>query len=168
MADVYSVFGTLLALGIAFPGLLVAFWLFYPQQVDEAASIVGESLLRCLGSGALASLGVGLPVVVLTSIPSGVSNLLAGVLVIGSLGIATLGAAGIALVLGKRLSDRSGEVSPARAFLLGAIAFEMAAAFPVLGWFGVVPVTLFASFGVALRVLFRRRKTIPGTAPIEA
>ncbi len=36
MADVYAIFGTLLALGIAFPGMLTAWWLLFPRTVEGA------------------------------------------------------------------------------------------------------------------------------------
>ena len=46
MADVYAVFGTLLALGIAFPGLLTATWLLFPGAVGRATLRVSATPAR--------------------------------------------------------------------------------------------------------------------------
>ena len=37
MADVYAVFGTLIGIGIAYPGMLTAWWLMFPRIVTRAS-----------------------------------------------------------------------------------------------------------------------------------
>ena len=51
MADVYAVFGTLLALGIIFPGMLLAWSLIFPGTVGRASSRIEHTPWRSLGLG---------------------------------------------------------------------------------------------------------------------
>ena len=56
----------------------------------------------------------------------------------------------MAAVMGRRLLSRSNEkTSEAAGFLRGAIALELAAAFPVIGWFLAIPLLSFCSLGAA-------------------
>src|SRR4030067_1063797 len=67
-----------------------------------------------------------------------------------ALGLASLGAAGVAALLGNRLSERAGGGhSPFTGFLRGALALELAAAFPFIGWLLTIPVVTLVSLGAA-------------------
>ena len=53
-------------------------------------------------------------------------------------------------MMGQRLRPRSSEnASEAASFLRGAIALELAAAFPVIGWFLAIPLITLCSLGAA-------------------
>ncbi len=67
--------------------------------------------------------------------------------------VASLGAAGLAGLLGQRLSDLGVDASVAGTTIRGAVAMELAAAFPFVGWFIVIPLTFFATLGAAAFVL---------------
>jgi hypothetical protein len=156
MADVYAVFGTLLALGIAFPGMLLGYWLLFPSAVGRAQHRLEATPYRCLflGLGA-AALTIGL-VSMFSAVPLGVIKLLAAILGFGALAVATIGAAGIASSMATRLrAAAGGGLSDAAALLRGAVAFEMAAAFPLVGWFVALPVSLVASYGAGIFSLLR-------------
>lgn len=150
MADVYAVFGTLLALGIIFPGMLFAWSLIFPGTVGRASSRVEHTPWRSLGLGVALAVPIGLTVAVLLSIALGPANFLGGALLVGSLALASLGASGMAGMMGQRLRPRSREnASEAASFLRGAIALELAAAFPVIGWFLAIPLITLCSLGAA-------------------
>jgi hypothetical protein len=158
MADVYAVFGTLLALGIAFPGMLTAWWLLLPEQIYRAEQRVAQAPWRCLGAG----IGVGFPIAILASLllalPLGVFKFLGASLTVFTLGFASLGAAGIVARMAKRLrSDAAVEVRSARDFILAAVALELAAVFPIIGWFLAIPVTLLVALGASTYGVFGRR-----------
>ena len=150
MADVYAVFGTLLALGIVFPGMLFAWWLMFPGIVARASTRIESSPWRCLGLGVALAVPIGFTAAVLFAIAAGPANFLGAVVLVGSLGFASLGASGMAAMMGRRLLPHSKEnTSESAGFVRGAIAMELAAAFPVIGWFIAIPLMVLCSLGAA-------------------
>lgn len=161
ISDVYAVFGTLLALGIAFPGMLAAFWLLFPATVEKTELRIKFAPWKSFWLGIGAAIGIGLPVVVMFNLPLGGLQFLGFMILLLALGISTFGVAGIALLMGRRIHDYSDQgLSTTKSFVLGGIALALAAAFPIVGWFLVIPASLFISFGSSLFVLFRK----PGTS----
>jgi len=150
MADVYAVFGTLLALGIIFPGMLIAWSLIFPGTVGRASSRIERTPWRCLGLGLALAFPIGFSVAILLSIALGPANFLGGALIVLSLAFASLGASGMAGMMGRRLLARSKkDTSEAAGFLRGALTLELAAAFPVIGWFLAIPLITLSSLGAA-------------------
>jgi hypothetical protein len=160
MADVTAVFGTLLALGIAFPGLLVAWWLLFPSAVGRAKQRFVRTPGRCFALGMGMTFILAIPLGILFLIP-GPGQLFGFVGLLLALGIATIGAAGIAATMGERLTQRTATVSPFAAFIRGAIALELAAAFPFLGWFIVIPIVIIISLGATTFALLRWLPAMP-------
>jgi hypothetical protein len=160
MADVAAVFGTLLALGIAFPGLLMAWWLLFPSAVGRAKQRFVRTPGRCFGLGLVIAFFMAIPITILFLIP-GPGQLMGFVALLLALGIAAIGAAGIAATMGERLTQRAGSLTPFAAFIRGAIALELAAAFPFLGWFIVIPIALIISLGATTFALLRWVPAMP-------
>lgn len=157
MADVYAIFGTLLALGIAFPGMLTAWWLLFPAVVSRASQRLAERPGRSVGLGLLSALALGIPITILLALPFGPAKFLGGVLLLGALAFASLGAAGMAEAMAGVLQEKLDvETSSLGAFLRSAVALELAAAFPALGWFLFLPVALVASLGAAVQGALNR------------
>lgn len=166
MADVYAVFGTLLALGIAFPGMLMAYRLLFPNFVDRAQRRVLTGAGGAFGLGLVGALVLAVPVTVLLALPFGPAKFLGGSILMVSLAFASLGAAGVAAAMGTNYREAVGEdVSSTGAFLRAAVALELAAVFPVLGWFLVIPAMVFVSFGAALGALFGARSPVRSPLP---
>jgi len=93
---------------------------------------------------------IGFAVALLLSIALGPANFLGVSVLVTSLAFASLGASGMAAMMGRRLLPRSEEnTSEAAGFLRGAIALELAAAFPVIGWFLAIPIITLCSLGAA-------------------
>lgn len=158
MADVYAVFGTLLALGIAFPGMLLAYRLFLPRFVARAQERVAGSGARSFGVGLLGAVVIAVPVIVLLALPFGPAKFLGATLLMLTLAFASLGAAGVAGAMGANFKQASGqEMSESGAYVRAAIALELAAAFPFLGWFLVIPIMIIVSLGSSLAALFGAR-----------
>lgn len=154
MADVYAVFGTLLALGIAFPGMLLAYRLLFPNFVMRAQERVSRGVGGAFGIGLVGGLLIAVPVIVLLALPFSPAKFLGGALLALTLAFASLGAAGVAGAMGASYRAASGDELPqTAAFVRGAIALELAAAFPFLGWFLVIPIMILASLGAALGAL---------------
>jgi len=157
MSDVYAVFGTLLALGIAFPGMLTAFWLLFPAAVERSEMRIEAAPWKSFWLGIGFAIGIGIPVGILINVPVGVLQFLGFMVLLLTLGISTFGAAGIARLMGRRIHDQSeGGLSETKSLVMGAIALGLAAVFPIVGWFLVIPASLIISLGSSLFVLFRR------------
>ncbi len=156
MADVYAVFGTLLALGIAFPGLLTGSWLLFPGAVGRARARIGATPLRSFFFGVAAVILTAIVVVLLNAMPLGITKLAGTSIILAAFGVATLGAAAIAAEMGDRLREQGpASISPAGAFVRGAVALELAAVFPIVGWFLVIPGVLLASYGAGVFAILR-------------
>jgi hypothetical protein len=172
MADVYAVFGTLLALGIVFPGMLVAWWLLFPTVVTRAGDWVEGSPWGSLAVGLLLASVVAFLAGLLAAVPFGLFKFLGLLLTVSTLGLASLGAAGLAGLLGLRLAARSAAgLSPFGGFLRGALALELAAAFPLIGWLLTIPLVTLLSLGAALRALLGPRRAgqpVASVQPAEA
>jgi hypothetical protein len=170
MADVYAIFGTLLALGIAFPGMLTAWWLLFPVGVERARQRLTRTPWSCLGLGVLAALAVAIPAALLNALPLGAAKFLGTVLAFASFGVASIGAAGLASEMGDRVTRQAGgKFTPAGGFVRGALALELAAAFPIIGWFLVIPLATVACFGASAFALLRwSPKPLRAAAPEPA
>ncbi len=156
MADVYAIFGTLLALGIAFPGMLAAWWLLFPGTVEMASARVARTPWKTFGLGLVSSGLALLPVFVLFALSAPFTRFLGTTLLFAALAFAGMGAAGIALHMGEHLQQRMGnQLSKPAAFVRGAIALELAAAFPFIGWLLVIPLTIITSMGAATFAVLR-------------
>ena len=150
MADVYAIFGTLLALGIVFPGMLTAWWLLFPNVVDRASQRVVATPWRSFGLGGLMSVLLAVPIVVLLALPFSLAKFVGAILLLSALTFASLGAAGIAGAMARQWLARVQFGSPGPShFVRAAVALELAAAFPLLGWLLIIPVTILVSLGAA-------------------
>jgi hypothetical protein len=156
MGDVFAVFGTLLALGIIFPGMLTAWWLLFPNVTARAQHRIQKTPWSSFGMGFGLAIPIGIAIAILSAIPLGIAQFFAFVIAFAALAVAGLGASGIAGAMGERIKARSSEeLSDLAAFVRGAVALELAAAFPVIGWLLFIPMTILASFGASVFSLLR-------------
>lgn len=156
MADVYAVFGTLLALGMAFPGLLTGSWLLFPEAVGRSRMRIMATPFRSFFLGLGSVLLLAIPVAILNALPLGLAKLVAALLVFGAFAVATLGASAIAVELGDRIRDHAAHsLSGIGAVVRGAVVLELAAVFPLVGWFLIIPGVLLMGFGAGVFALFR-------------
>jgi hypothetical protein len=170
MADVYAVFGTLLALGIAFPGMLTAWWLLFAGAVERAQKRLEATPGRCFGLGLGVAILLAIPISILLALSVGPANFLGAVIVFGSLAFASLGAAGMSALMAERLGRRVGaNTGTAGTFVRAAVALELAAAFPIIGWFIFTPLTILTSLGAAtFAALHWMPRPAAGAAPEAA
>jgi len=156
MADMYAIFGSLILLGISYPATLGTWWLLFPDRVERSRLKITEKPRRSLGFGFLAALGAAIPAAVLFALPSQFTQVLGWIWLVLVLGFASLGAAGIAAELGLRLNWKNdGAFLSVGAFLRGALLWELAAVFPLIGWLLVIPLGTLISLGGAVQTLSR-------------
>lgn len=147
MADISAIFFILLIISIAFPSMLAAWWLLFPAVVARAQIRVEKTLVRTFWLGLVIVVALTIPIVILLALPFGLAKFLGWVLLAASLALSSIGSAGIAAHLGERMKQTGSNYSPLGAFLRGTIVLELAAFFPVLGWFFLWPLALITAFG---------------------
>lgn len=155
MSDVSAIFGTLLVVGLAFPGMLVTWWLLFPAPVERARRRLEATPWKALWLGLGVALAFAVPILVLVALPIGPAKFLGWSLLAGALAVSGIGAAGLAAHMGAALAQRSSGLSPSAAFLRGALALELAAVFPLLGWFLFVPLAVLACLGATAFALLK-------------
>ena len=164
MADISAVFGILISLGIGFPGLLAALWLLFPATIERTRLRLEHTPWQCFWLGGVMTALSVVPIAVLMTLPFSPAQFLGWTLIAALLALSCIGFAGIAAKMGERLTHASANASPAAAFVRGALALELALAFPVFGWVFILPlaiVTALGATGFALLHWMPRFVTIP-------
>ncbi|MEW5868999.1 MAG: hypothetical protein AB1894_06960 [Chloroflexota bacterium] len=167
MADITAIFGITIFLGVAYPGLLTAWWLLFPNFIQRTSLRLERTPWACFWLGLGLVLVSMIPAAILISLPFGPAKLLGFILVALVLSLSSLGAAGLAMHMGAALDRRRGSsFSEAGVFLRGTLALELAAAFPLIGWFLVFPLSTITALGAAIFSLLRwmpaeKRQTAP-------
>ncbi|MBM3124233.1 MAG: hypothetical protein FJZ87_04065 [Chloroflexi bacterium] len=170
MADISAIFFVLLILGVAFPALLTAWWLLFPSIVERARARVERTPMQAFGMGILVVLIASIPTGILLALPFGPAKFVGWILLAAALTLSSFGSAGIAAHLADRLARQS-NISGLGGFIRGSILLELAAFFPVLGWFFIWPLMLITAFGAtgfALLNWMPREKVNRVTEPVPA
>lgn len=165
MADVYTVLFIVIGMLISLPGLLVALNLLLPGPAERIQERLAASPRRSF------VVGVPLTAVLLlwsfVAAESGSGLLRGSAFLLGGLwmGLGTLGAAGLARLLGQRLAPLSRDSTHLTDLVRGAVVYELACLFPLVGWFLFAPITGIMLVGAAAMSLRRKR---PLLDPIPA
>ena len=149
MADISAIFFILLILGIAFPSMLTAWWLLFPNLILRAQTRVEKTLSRAFWLGIVIVIAVAIPIIVLMALPFGPAKFAGWVLLAAFLALSCIGSAGIAAHLGERMRRGGNNYTPLNAFIRGSVILELAAFFPILGWLFLWPLVLITAFGAA-------------------
>lgn len=147
MADISAIFFILLILGVAFPAMLTAWRLLFPNLIQRAQTRVEKSLAASFWLGLIVVIALVVPIFVLMALPIGPAKTLGWILLGASLAFASVGWAGIAAHLGERMKQAGNNYTPLNAFLRGAVILELASFFPLLGWLFVWIPLLVIAFG---------------------
>ena len=153
MADLTAFLSILVLLGLSYPCMLAAGWVLFPAAVGRAQLRLVHTPLRCFWLGLAGAVLTAIPVLILTGAAAGPFKLLGWALLAGVLAVASLGGAGWAFSMGLRLAPQAGD--SLRGLLLGAAVSELAAIFPLVGWFVFLPFTLLASLGASIFAILR-------------
>lgn len=154
------------ALIATWAGLLVSVALLLPQQTGRAEYELETNPKRCLlrGTGLLLLFFGGL---FLTGAPQPAVKLLGFLLMSGLLAVMTVGAAGVAALMGRRISEMTGARTSFGALVRGSIAYSLAIGFPWIGWMIFAPVSMLFAVGAGFRAVWPLRpRVLPTTAPI--
>jgi len=149
MADISAVFGTLIFFGIAFPGMLATLWLLLPATVERARLRLEHTPWRCFWLGGVITAVAVIPIAVLLALPFGPAKFVGWTLIFAVLALSLLGFAGMAAKMAEKLAQASSGMGQAGAFVRGALALELAMAFPLFGWAFVAPLATVAALGAS-------------------
>jgi hypothetical protein len=130
--------------------MLTTWRMIFPSVVEHSCERLSTSPWKCIGFGLLVVFAFSLPALMLIALPFGPAKLLGWSLVAGGLMLASLGASGLASLIGERMGQISGPSrSEVSVFIRGAVALELAAAFPIIGWLLFIPMSTVAAAGAA-------------------
>ena len=148
--------------------ILIAHWLvaagLFPRAAQKLADEYGRRPIRAVlvgifTYGPLQVIGLGA-----ANIPHPVVKFLAFVISLGSLLLAFIGTAGLALRIGRNLSPAA---DPWQQTLRGGVMLALCFITPLLGWFFVSPVCLSSGFGALLLARPWKKETL-APSPVEA
>jgi hypothetical protein len=147
MADISAIFFILLIIAVAFPAMLTAWWLLFPNLISRAQMRVEKSLSGTFWFGLVIVIALTIPIVILFALPFGPAKAFGWILLAVSLALSTVGSAGIAAHLGERIKNTSKDMTSLGTFIRGAIVLELAAFFPAIGWLFFWPIAIITAFG---------------------
>ncbi len=155
MADTMAIFFVILGFLLAFPGLWLLCRGLWPQTVATATAVCRNGLLKPFLAGLPLTILMIISAIALGNLgPPG--KIASAVIVCLYLMIANCGIAGLATTIGERLPSRIDAGQDWRATLRGGIALELSFLLPILGWFGLLPISMNIGCGASLIALFRK------------
>ena len=146
MANILALFGILFGYGISYPALLTFIWLMWPSAATHTQQCIEHSLRQCFFTGLLLIIGLGSVLTIFLTATSGAVQLAGWALLLVVLTLSCIGATGLVAHLAHRLSSQTSSPS-VRTFFRTVCILELAAAFPLIGWFAIWPLALCVGIG---------------------
>ncbi|MBC8103820.1 MAG: hypothetical protein H7Z41_14695 [Cytophagales bacterium] len=171
IGDVLATVAGVVAFCASLWAALLVTLLLFPARTGRASERIEQQPWRCLGMGTLVSGTAGVIAVVLLNQPNGFFKLLGWVALALLLGLATVGSAGLSMVVAKRIRASDADVPPLRASGYGAGLLVASGVLPVLGWM-IFLASLLTSLGAGALTTARQRKggratkAAPAPAPV--
>jgi hypothetical protein len=154
VAIALSIIGFLLSL----QGLWLVCRALWPNRVEKAAVRCEKNGVAAFFVGLLVS-GLILLVATVGGKTLGAPGQMAGfILLFFWVIISGVGTAGFVTHIGRRLQSPADADRPWRATIRGGVALELACLIPVLGWFGILPISLIIGAGAMTLTLFSGTK----------
>jgi hypothetical protein len=160
MADVYTVTFILIGMLICLPALLVALNLLLPAVTKRIETRLSEKPGRSFVIGVPVTAVLILWVLITAEAGAGVIRGTAFITAAFGMALGTLGAAGMARVIGKRITPLAQPNSTMTNLVRGAVVYELACLFPIVGWFVFAPLIGVTVMGAAVTSLFRRKPNV--------
>jgi hypothetical protein len=154
MADIYIVVFSVIGFLISYPGLMASLNLMLPKVTDSAyqrlAGTPGKSFMLGLPVAAAFALWIAIT----ANIGVGPVQALAFIAALIWMTLGALGGAAMCRLLGERISEWNQSGTAIGNIVRGAIIYELAFMFPILGWFVVLPISSIVVLGAAIFGLF--------------
>ncbi len=156
MVDVYIVVYSLLGMLICLPALLLALNLLMPKLTQRIETRLEQTPGKSFVLGVPVTAVFLLFIAIAANIP-GIGQGSAFLAAFIGMGLGTLGAAGMSRLLAKRVKVLVNPSSEALNLLRGAVMYELACLFPIVGWFLFAPIMGITVVGAATFALLRWR-----------
>ena len=148
MVDVYIVVYSLLGMLICLPALLLALNLLMPQATRRIETRLEQTPGKSFFLGVPVTAVFLLWIAITANIP-GLGQASAFLAAFIGMGLGTVGAAGLSRLLARRVTLLSSPSSEVLNLLRGAVIYELACLFPIVGWFLFAPVVGITVLGAA-------------------
>jgi hypothetical protein len=153
MADVLAVFFVVVGLLLAHVGVWLLCRGLWPNHLERAERQVSDRLGLTLLAGIPPALGAVVLTIVLAQVGGSVGKALAAIFASSFLLFAHAGLAGAIANVGRKLGAEGD--TPWRASLRGGVALALAYAFPILGWFILLPASIVLGSGASVIALLQ-------------
>jgi len=150
MVDVYIVVYSLLGILICLPALLLALNLLMPQITARIETRLERTPGKSFFLGVPVTAAFLLWIAIAANVPIGVVRSTAFIAAFIGMGLGTLGAAGLSRLLAKRITLLASPSAEAMNWLRGAVMYELACLFPIVGWFLFAPIVGITVLGAAV------------------
>ena len=163
LAQVQATVALFVALMISLTGLLTSVAILLPAHSQRAEAELEQSPKRCLYVGLATLLAFAFGIVLL-NLPNPLLKLMGFALITAISGVVTVGGAGMAQLMGKRISEMSGAKTTFGALVRGSVAYSVAVFFPYIGWFVLAPISIVCALGAGVRAM---RSPRPLSVPLN-
>jgi hypothetical protein len=153
MVDVYIVVYSLLGILICLPALLLALNLLMPQITSRIETRLERTPGKSFFLGVPVTAAFLLWIAITANVPIGVVRGTAFIAAFVGMGLGTLGAAGMSRLLARRIDVLANPSSQSMNWLRGAVMYELACLFPIVGWFLFAPIVGITVLGAAVFAL---------------
>jgi hypothetical protein len=150
MADIYIVVFSVIGMLISFPGLMAALNLLLPKVTESAYLRLAHTPVKSFMLGLPVSAVFTLWILITANIKVGPVQALAFIAALIWMALASLGAAGIARLMGERIDALNQHASGLANILRGAVIYQLACLFPLIGWFVFWPIASITVTGAAI------------------
>lgn len=152
LAQVQAIVALFVEIMISLTCLLTVVAILLPGQSERAKCSLQETPRRCfiVGIGMVFLFIFGL---VALNLPNPLLKLFAFLLITGITGVLTVGGAGMAQLMGNRISEMSGTKTSFGAMVSGSVAYSVAVFFPYIGWFVLAPLSILFALGAGTMAL---------------
>ena len=168
MTDVYIVVFTLIGILLSLPALLVALNLLLPNVTRHAAARLDHHPYQSFGLGLFVTSLFLAFILITANVAFGPVRAMSFFATFAGMGLGTLGAAAMSRLLGQRLSHLATPNSELTNLVRGAVVYELACLFPLVGWFVFIPLVGVTVMGAAaLGLLDRVWQMAKKPAPVQ-
>ncbi|MCL4871761.1 MAG: hypothetical protein KJ063_22615 [Anaerolineae bacterium] len=156
MTDLYIVVFSLLGILLSLPALLVTINLLLPNVTRLAAARLDHHPYQSFGLGLFITSCFLAFILITANINFGPVRATSFFATLVGMGLGTMGAAAMSRLLGQRLHKIAASTSELTNLVRGAVIYELACLFPLVGWFVFIPVVGVMVMGAAALGLIDR------------
>ena len=150
--------------------MLIGISLLLPNQVGKSEYILETETKSCFWKGLIMLLVLAFSFLLLY-LPLPITKILGQVVLMLYFATLVVGSAGLAKLMGRRMSEMSGSRNSFANLVQGTIVYSLAMGFPYFGWFLFAPLTALYATGAGMQALWTKRRAvisrIDSVTPIE-